>query len=77
MSAKHKYYVPFFNTPYDSLEDAKWSVKLAFTRAEAKKYHINGEEIGHFIGDRLHSVTPILVDEHGNISFGSTRKYNY
>lgn len=80
MSAKHKYYVSFcvrfFNTPFNSLEDAKFNVITSFTRKEAIKYHLDGEEIGHFIGDRLHSITPIHVDEHGDISFGRTKKYH-
>lgn len=75
MSAKHQYYVTFFNTPFNSLEDAKFSVKIAFTRREAIKYLAFADEvICHFVGDRLHSKTPINVDEAGNISFGKTYK---
>lgn len=75
MSAKSKYYVTFFNTPFDSLEDAKWNVEITFTKKEAKKYFTNAHEmIYHAIGDRLLSQTPIKVDEHGNISFGRTCK---
>jgi hypothetical protein len=71
MSVKHQYIVSFFNTSFDSLKDAKWNVKVAFTRQEAKKYLIH-ESIAHFIGENMHSLTPIRVDEHGNISFGRT-----
>lgn len=73
MFVKHQYLVTFFNTPFYSLEDAKWNVSIAFTRQEAKKYLID-ENISHFIGEKLHSVTPIKVDEHGNITFGKARK---
>lgn len=72
MSVKHQYIVTFFNISFNSLEDAKWNVKVAFTRQEAKKYLID-ESIAHFVGDKLHSTTPIKVDEHGNISFGKTQ----
>lgn len=75
MSLKHQYIVTFFTTPFNSLEAAKWNVEIAFTRKEAIKY-IKGQDvyIYHFIGDKLHSETPIHVDDHGNISFGRTRK---
>lgn len=73
MSVKHQYIVSFFNTSFNSLEDAKWNVKVAFTRQEAKKYLID-ESIAHFIGEKMHSLTPIHVDDAGNISFGKTRR---
>lgn len=75
MSQKHEYLVSFFTVPFKSLEDAKWNVKVSFTRHEAIKYlRHTDEEIFHFIGDKLHSKTPIKVDESGNISFGKTYK---
>lgn len=73
MSAKHYYIISIYTHSFKSLEDAKWNVKVSLTREEAKKY-LKYEKICHFIGDRLHSVTPIKVDEEGNISFGKTRK---
>ena len=75
MSSKSKYYVTFFNTPFNSLEDAKWHVKISFTVKEAKKFLANAHEmIYHYIGDRMISETPINVDEEGNITFGRTCK---
>lgn len=75
MSANHQYIISIFNKPFSSLEDAKWNLKVGLTRAEAKRYLID-ESIAHYIGDKFHSVTPIKVDEHGNISFGKTQKVN-
>lgn len=75
MQTKHIYYVSFINILFKSLEDAKWNIKVSFSRHEAIKYlRDTDEEIYHFIGDKLHSKTPIKVDESGNISFGKTYK---
>ena len=74
MSANHLYIAPLFSNPFHSLEEAKWNLKVGFKRSEAIKYFGKYEYISHYIGDRLHSVTPILVDEIGNISFGKTRR---
>lgn len=73
--ANHIYVAPCFNTPFSSLEDAKWNLQIGLTRAEARKYLTPNDhlEITHFIGNKLHSVTPILVDESGIITFGKTR----
>lgn len=63
------------NAPISSLEEAKWNVSVSYTREEAIKYlKDKDEKILHFIGDNLHSETPINVDEKGNIKFGKTRK---
>lgn len=70
---KHYYVFPLFTKSFSSLEDAKWNIKIAFTRREALKY-LHNEEIHHYVGDRLHSITSVLVDEFGNISFGKTRR---
>lgn len=75
MSSKHFYRVSVFNTEFSSLENAKWNVKISFTRQEAKKYFSSpNDSISHYIDGKLHSETPILVDELGNISFGRTRR---
>lgn len=74
MTAQHKYIVPLFTNAFSSLEDAKWNVEIGFIPSEARKYLAQGEKIYHFVGDKLHSETPIHVDEHGNITFGRTRK---
>lgn len=72
MSAKHQYIVTGFGS-FKSLDDAKWNVRIGFTRSEALRFLVN-EAIYHFIGDKLYSETPIKVDESGNISFGKTYK---
>lgn len=78
MPTKNQYLVSFFIAPFKSLEDAKWNVKIAFSRSEAIKLLSHAdEEIYHFIGDRLVSKTPIKVDEAGNITFGKTYKVIY
>lgn len=73
MSSKHIYIVPILNKRFDSLANAKWDVKIGFLRHEAIRY-LQNEVINHYIGDKLHSETPIKVDELGNITFGKTRK---
>lgn len=78
MSATSLYYVTFFDTSFNSLEDAKWNVKIAFSCKEAKKFLAHAHEyIYHYLGKRMVSQTPINVDEVGNISFGRTRKITY
>lgn len=73
--ANHAYFAPCFKEPFKSLEDAKWNVKIAFTRTEAiRNFYGYNEEIAHFVDHKLYSVTPVNVDESGNISFGKTRR---
>lgn len=75
--SKNVYSVDFFNITFRSLEDAKFNVKIGLSRRDALKYlYKTNEVIYHFIGDKLVSTTPIIVDETGNISFGKTRKLN-
>lgn len=75
MSLNHVYIAPCFSNSFSSLEDAKWNLQIGLTRNEAMKYLGQNDhlKITHFIGGRLHSVTPILVDETGIITFGKTR----
>lgn len=72
MAPKHFYYISGFDQVFHSLEDAKWNLTVGFTRLEAIK-HLQNQSICHFVGDKLHSETPIKVDETGRISFGKTR----
>lgn len=74
-ASKHIYFAPGFSKPLFSLEDAKWNLQVSFTRSEAIKYLFGrNDSIAHFIGGKLHSLTPIYVDNAGNISFGKTRR---
>lgn len=73
MSSKSRYHVIFFTVPFKTLEYAKWNIRTAFTPDEAKRY-LKGERIIHYIGDKMHSETPINVDDDGVITFGRTIK---
>ena len=75
MSAKSYYIVSIFNSPFRTLEEAKWNIKVGLTREEALRY-LQNEYIAHYIGDKFHSLTLINVDVHGNITFGRTQKVN-
>lgn len=72
--ANNSYVVSIFCRSFSSLEEAKWNLKVGLTRIEALKYLRTNDCIDHYIGDKLHSITPIHVDESGNITFGRTRK---
>lgn len=75
MKAKHQYIVTFFNYSFESLKEAKYNIKIAFTCNEAIRI-LADEHIAHYVGDKLLSITPIKVDINGNISFGKTTLCN-
>lgn len=71
-----EYYIDGFSEHYKTLSDAKYKAKWFDTPNEHIRWYRAGDTniIGVDKEGEVRSVTPIRVDDKGNVSFGRTRR---
>lgn len=62
------------NEIFETLNDAKWHVEIAFTPKERVKY-LQHTSIAHQVNDVLISTVAIKIDDNGAFKFGRIEKY--
>lgn len=57
------------NETFESLNDAKWHVEIAFTPGERMKY-LRNTSISHIVNDERVSTVSVKIDDEGKFGFG-------
>ena len=62
------------NEAFETLNDAKWHVEIAYTPAERMKY-LRNARISHIVNGECVSTVAVKIDDNGNFKFGRIEKY--